>query len=439
MSVEDVCDPQSNRLSDLINLVLIKEKRARKQSCSEHGTENLSGYTAIVMKNESNYNQKRGDDEAQQNNEKHVMNSFIKKQNGWLPLYIYILFLMVSIDITAHFSALKLDTKQCSEPFISPIPNVHESVISNFRSSLVGEQIEAIAINNTINEACESLFDLAVFGDFVLYLYQSTVPLLGNFRPLSMYSTSLPPNFLSIFDQAPDIQYRHKFDYQSLNALLKERLTEIGFLALATNPKRISITKISRFLDKIKIAAHEIFDELLKVPNLTKEELKNGKSLASNVISTLSSRYIESIMKVTDSLRGIIIRSETIADQFVCYTIPRLFYLPITSFQMQCSFVLDPQCMIDPPWLQLNWLMPKVLELNYGRAYVNVKIQAWFQHQSTYNLVSRKDTGNNLHKTNYNIINPKNYFQCFDLFHTQLGLELHMVKYHKKYLINSFT
>ncbi|VDM69327.1 unnamed protein product [Strongylus vulgaris] len=142
---------------------------------------------------------------------------------------------------------------------------------------------------------------------------------MPTFSPLEEIEPStLPANFTTIFERSTPLQYRHRLDYNSFNSLLLNRLPENGLHALTLDSRHVSMLKITKFVDTVKEAVEEICEELRNRNTLSKAEIKKEIDLSNEVQQLITSRYVETMMKMADACgeaRDVPI--SLIADRFV--------------------------------------------------------------------------------------------------------------------------
>ncbi|RCN27275.1 hypothetical protein ANCCAN_26992, partial [Ancylostoma caninum] len=136
--------------------------------------------------------------------------------------------------------------------------------------------------------------------------------------------STLPANFTTIFERSTPLQFRHRLDYNSFNSMLLNRLPENGLHALTLDLRKVSMLKITKFVDTVKEAVEEICEELRTRRTLSKAEIKKEIDLSGEVQQLITSRYVESMMKMADACseaRDVPIH--VIADRFVGFMCAR--------------------------------------------------------------------------------------------------------------------
>ncbi|KHJ88737.1 hypothetical protein OESDEN_11466, partial [Oesophagostomum dentatum] len=196
--------------------------------------------------------------------------------------------LVVAVDFTSSFVPIKRDNNRCAEPITLPACNRGEAVSLAVYSSDTAEVLNALALDIIIGEASAlSAVNLATFAHFVLNLFDPVGPI---FAPLEdIEPSTLPPNFTTIFERATPLQYRHRLDYNSFNTMLLNRLPENGLHALTLDSRRVSMLKITKFVDTIKEAVEDICEELRNRKNLSKSEIKKEIDLSGEVQQLITS------------------------------------------------------------------------------------------------------------------------------------------------------
>ncbi|KHJ78598.1 hypothetical protein OESDEN_21779 [Oesophagostomum dentatum] len=183
--------------------------------------------------------------------------------------------LVVAVDFTSSFVPIKRDNNRCAEPITLPACNRGEAVSLAIYSSDTAEVLNALALDIIIGEASAPLEDIE--------------------------PSTLPPNFTTIFERATPLQYRHRLDYNSFNTMLLNRLPENGLHALTLDSRKVSMLKITKFVDTIKEAVEDICEELRNRKNLSKAEIKKEIDLSGEVQQLITSRYVETMMKMADA------------------------------------------------------------------------------------------------------------------------------------------
>ncbi|ETN68337.1 hypothetical protein NECAME_15876, partial [Necator americanus] len=227
--------------------------------------------------------------------------------------------LVVAVDVTSSFTPIKRDNNRSAEPITLPTCNRGESVATEVYSSDSAEVLNALALDIIIREASAlSAVNLATFAHFVLNLFDPVKPV---FTPLEdVEPSTLPANFTTIFERATPLQFRHRLDYNSFNSMLLNRLPENGLHALTLDLPKVSMLKITKFVDTVKEAVEEICAELSTRKTLSKAEIKREIDLSGEVQQLITSRYVETMMKMADACNEARdVPPSVIADRFVCF------------------------------------------------------------------------------------------------------------------------
>ncbi|RCN25538.1 hypothetical protein ANCCAN_28749, partial [Ancylostoma caninum] len=231
--------------------------------------------------------------------------------------------LVVAVEVTSSFVPVKRDNNRSAEPITLVTGNVGEPASLAVYSSDSAEVLNALALDIIIGEASAlSAVNLATFAQFVLNLFDPVMPI---FAPLDdVEPSTLPANFTTIFERSTPLQFRHRLDYNSFNSMLLNRLPENGLHALTLDLRKVSMLKITKFVDTVKEAVEEICEELRTRRTLSKAEIKKEIDLSGEVQQLITSRYVESMMKMADACseaRDVPIH--VIADRFVGFMCAR--------------------------------------------------------------------------------------------------------------------
>ncbi|KIH64040.1 hypothetical protein ANCDUO_05654 [Ancylostoma duodenale] len=99
--------------------------------------------------------------------------------------------------------------------------------------------------------------------------------------------------------------------------MLLNRLPENGLHALTLDLRKVSMLKITKFVDTVKEAVEEICEELRTRKTLSKAEIKREIDLSGEVQQLITSRYVESMMKMADACgEARDVPTHVIADRF---------------------------------------------------------------------------------------------------------------------------
>ncbi|KAK6055414.1 hypothetical protein COOONC_07083 [Cooperia oncophora] len=224
---------------------------------------------------------------------------------------------VVAVEVTTSFVPTKRDDERSADPIILPTCNFEKVISETMFSSDSAEILNALALDIIINEASAlSTVNMATFAQFVFNLFEPTTPIFGEL--VDIEPSNLPANFTTIFELASPHQFRHRLDYSSFNAMLMNRLPENGLHALTLDSRRVSMLKITKFVDTVKEAVSEICEELRTRRTLSKGEIQTEKDLSSEVQHLITSRYVETMMKLADAChKAKNVPAQVIADRFM--------------------------------------------------------------------------------------------------------------------------
>ncbi|KAK6029085.1 hypothetical protein OSTOST_04814 [Ostertagia ostertagi] len=202
--------------------------------------------------------------------------------------------LVVAVEVTSSFVPVKRDNERSADPVTLPTYNFTEPATKTVFSSDSAEILNALALEIIIREASAlSTVNMATFAQFVFNLFEPITPVFG--KLVDIEPSNLPANFTTIFELASPLQFRHRLDYNSFNNMLMNRLPENGLHALTLDSRKVSMLKITKFVDTIKEAVSEICEELRTRRTLSKAEIQAEKDLSSEVQHLITSRYVETI------------------------------------------------------------------------------------------------------------------------------------------------
>ncbi|CAJ0591337.1 unnamed protein product [Cylicocyclus nassatus] len=367
--------------------------------------------------------------------------------------------LVVDDEITASFVPIKLDNNRSAE---TTLPDCNrEDVSSRFSSSDIAEMLDALALDIIIGEASAlSAVNLATFAQFVLNLFD---PVMPYFAPLEdIEPSTLPANFTTIFELATPLQYRHRLDYNSFNSMLLNRLPENGLLALTLDSHHVSMLKITKFVDTVKEAVVEICEELRNRRTLSKAEIKKEIDLSGEVQVIITSRYVETMMKMADVCgQARDVPLPVIADRFHLLLCGWQCFLQqggVLRVRLQLCPGRSHPAIVD---ITTAWLDKIDTILSRAQATKSMRTSAfavslaqektivskvWHQMASHTSascedgsfiyceeckLYFRNEDTDFIHKRVFHQ-KSRECEECYDMFHTLLGLDLHMVGSHKR-------
>ncbi|VDO25836.1 unnamed protein product [Haemonchus placei] len=224
--------------------------------------------------------------------------------------------LVVAVEVTSSFVPVKRDNERSANPITLPTYNFAEAATTTIFSSDSAEILNALALEIIINEASAlSTVNMATFAQFVFNLFEPVTPIFG--KLIDIEPSNLPANFTTIFERASPLQFRHRLDYNSFNTMLMNRLPENGLHALTLDSRKVSMLKITKFVDTIKESVSEICEELRTRRTLSKGEIQTEKDLSSEVQHLITSRYVETMMKLADAChKAKNVPAKVIADRF---------------------------------------------------------------------------------------------------------------------------
>ncbi|VDM54513.1 unnamed protein product [Angiostrongylus costaricensis] len=195
----------------------------------------------------------------------------------------------VAENTTASFVPIKIDNNRSAETFTLPTCNWGEAIKAAVRSSDSTEILNALALGIIIKEASVlSPVNLAAFAQLVFNL-------LGVETSINIFG----------------------LDYNSFSSMLIGRLPENGLHALTLDSRKVSMLKITKFIDTITEAVDEVCEQLRTRNDLSKGEMEIEKDLSSDVHQLITSRYVETMMKLADKCNEAVdVHLEVIADRF---------------------------------------------------------------------------------------------------------------------------
>ncbi|KAE9419490.1 hypothetical protein Angca_001449, partial [Angiostrongylus cantonensis] len=224
----------------------------------------------------------------------------------------------VAENTTASFVPIKLDNNRSAETFILPTCNWGEAIKAAVCSSDSAEILNALALGIIIKEASVlSLVNLATFAQLVFNLLGvgTSTNIFG--KLMDGGASTLPANFTTIFERTTPLQLRHRLDYNSFSSMLIGRLPENGLHALTLDSRKVSMLKITKFIDTITEAVDEVCEQLRTRNDLSKGEIEIEKDLSSDVHQLITSRYVETMMNLADKCNEAVgVPLEVIADRF---------------------------------------------------------------------------------------------------------------------------
>ncbi|WKY10823.1 hypothetical protein Q1695_002854 [Nippostrongylus brasiliensis] len=365
--------------------------------------------------------------------------------------------LVVAVDITESLECMKRDNKRIADPITLPACNWGENATLSICSSDSAEILNALALDIIICEASLlSTVNMATFAQFVLNLLDPVVPVFG--KLVDIEPSTLPAKFTTIFELASPLQFRHRLDYSSFNTMLLNRLPENGLHALTLDSRKVSMLKITKFVDTIKEAVGEML-------------IMEGNSVASQDLSAevqriITSRYVESMMKLADACNTAQdVSSQTVADRF---------YLLLCGWNcfLQQGGALRVRLQLSPnrskpeivditmAWLdQIDAILSRAQATLSTRTSAfavslaqekNVMSKIWekmaaqtsprAEHES---YIHCKECNLYFHNEDTDFMHNRVFHQksreceeCYDMFHTLLGLDLHMVGNHKRSFVS---
>ncbi|EYB88403.1 hypothetical protein Y032_0248g98 [Ancylostoma ceylanicum] len=369
--------------------------------------------------------------------------------------------LVVAVEVTSSFVPVKRDNNRSAEPITLPTYNVGEPVSLAVYSSDSAEVLNALALDIIIGEASAlSAVNLATFAQFVLNLFDPVMPI---FAPLAdVEPSTLPANFTTIFERSTPLQFRHRLDYNSFNSMLLNRLPENGLHALTLDLRKVSMLKITKFVDTVKEAVEEICEELRTRKTLSKAEIKREIDLSGEVQQLITSRYVESMMKMADACsEARDVPTHVIADRFhllLCGWTCFLQQGGVLRVRLQlCPGRSHPGIVdITTAWLdQIDTVLSRAQATKSMRTSAfavslaqekTIVSKVWYQmasHTSTScedgsyifceecKLYFRNEDTDFIHNRVFHQ-KSRECEECYDMFHTLLGLDLHMVGSHKR-------
>lgn len=374
--------------------------------------------------------------------------------------------LVVAVEVSASFEAVKRDNRRCADPFTLPTCNREEASTSTIFSTDSAEILNALALDIIIQEASAlSTVNMATFAQFVFNLFEPVTPTFGKLAEPE--PSTLPPNFTTIFELASPLQFRHRLDYSSFNTMLMNRLPENGLLALTLDSRKVSMLKITKFVDTIKEAVVEICEELRTKRNLSKGEIEAEKDLSAEVQHLITSRYVETMMKLADECnKSRNVDPKVIADRFhllLCGWNCFLQQGGALRVRLQLSPGRSNPGIVDitTAWLdQIDTILSRAQATLSTRTSAfavslaqekNVMTKIWQKMAAQTSPIASADTF--IHCTDCNLYfhNEDTDFmhnrvfhqksreceECYDMFHTLLGLDLHMVGCHKRTFVSN--
>ncbi|EPB70547.1 hypothetical protein ANCCEY_10356 [Ancylostoma ceylanicum] len=342
----------------------------------------------------------------------------------------------VAVEVTSSFVPVKRDNNRSAEPITLPTYNVGEPVSLAVYSSDSAEVLNALALDIIIGEASAPLADVE--------------------------PSTLPANFTTIFERSTPLQFRHRLDYNSFNSMLLNRLPENGLHALTLDLRKVSMLKITKFVDTVKEAVEEICEELRTRKTLSKAEIKREIDLSGEVQQLITSRYVESMMKMADACsEARDVPTHVIADRFhllLCGWTCFLQQGGVLRVRLQlCPGRSHPGIVdITTAWLdQIDTVLSRAQATKSMRTSAfavslaqekTIVSKVWYQmasHTSTScedgsyifceecKLYFRNEDTDFIHNRVFHQ-KSRECEECYDMFHTLLGLDLHMVGSHKR-------
>ncbi|KAL6741887.1 hypothetical protein Aduo_015098 [Ancylostoma duodenale] len=369
--------------------------------------------------------------------------------------------LVVAVEVTSAFVPIKRDNNRSAEPITLVTGNVGEPASLAVYSSDSAEVLNALALDIIIGEASAlSAVNLATFAQFVLNLFDPVMPI---FAPLDdVEPSTLPANFTTIFERSTPLQFRHRLDYNSFNSMLLNRLPENGLHALTLDLRKVSMLKITKFVDTVKEAVEEICEELRTRKTLSKAEIKREIDLSGEVQQLITSRYVESMMKMADACgEARDVPTHVIADRFhllLCGWTCFLQQGGVLRVRLQlCPGRSHPGIVdITTAWLdQIDTVLSRAQATKSMRTSAfavslaqekTIVSKVWYQmasHTTTScadgsylfckecKLYFRNEDTDFIHNRVFHQ-KSRECEECYDMFHTLLGLDLHMVGSHKR-------
>ncbi|KAK5974857.1 hypothetical protein GCK32_004650 [Trichostrongylus colubriformis] len=373
--------------------------------------------------------------------------------------------LVVAVELIASFVPTKRDNKRSAEPITLWTCNFAEVSTTAIFSSDSAEILNALALEIITSEASTlSTVNMATFAQFVFNLFDPVSPIFGKLSNIE--PSTLPANFTTIFELASPLQFRHRLDYSSFNTMLMNRLPESGLHALTLDSRKVSMLKITKFVDTIKESVAEICEELRTRRTLSKGEIQTEKDLSSEVQHLITSRYVETMMKLADAChKAPNVPAQVIADRFhllLCGWNCFLQQGGALRVRLQLSPMRSHPGIVDvtTAWLdQIDGVLSRAQATLSTRTSAfavslaqekNVMKKIWqkmasqtsptckdgsYIHCAECNLYFHNEDTDFMHNR---ILHQKSREceECYDMFHTLLGLDLHMVGCHKRSFVS---
>ncbi|KAJ1352776.1 hypothetical protein KIN20_009202 [Parelaphostrongylus tenuis] len=369
---------------------------------------------------------------------------------------------VVAVNMTASLSAVKRDSDRCADPLVLPTCNRGEAIQATVRSSDSAEILNGLALGIIIKEA-SILFtvNMATFAQLVFNLLgmETSCDIFGKLVDGGL--STLPANFTTIFERKTPLQFRHRLDYSSFNKLLMSRLPENGLRALILDFRKVSMLKITSFVDKIAEAVDEVHDKFTTRDGLSKRDIEIERDLSAEVQQLIASRYVETMTKLADACNlAPNIPLEVIAGRFHLLLYGwdsflqqggvlrvRLQLCPGTLFKSEEAIVATTTSWLDKIDTVLSrayaTLSTRTSALAVSLAQEkNVMNKIWhimamqttssrddksYSYCSECKLYFHDEDTDFMHDTVFHR-KSRECEECYDMFHTLLGLDLHMIK-----------
>ncbi|KAJ1370410.1 hypothetical protein KIN20_032125 [Parelaphostrongylus tenuis] len=372
----------------------------------------------------------------------------------------------VAVNMTASFTAVKRDNDRCADPLVLTTCNRGEAIQATVCSSDSAEILNSLALGIIIKEASVlSTVNLATFAQLVFNLLglETSCDIFGKLVDGGV--STLPASFTTIFERTTPLQFRHRLDYSSFSELLMSRLPENGLHALTLDFRKVSMLKITSFVDTIAEAVDEVCDELTTLDGLSKRDIETEKDLSAEVRQLIASRYVETMTKLADACNlAPNVPIEVIAGRF------HLLLYGWDSFLQQggvlrvrlqlCTGTLSKSeegiVAITTSWLdKIDTVLSRAYATLSTRTSAfavslaqekNVMNKIW--HKMAMQTTSSRDDKSYsycsecklyFHNEDTDFMHNRVFHhksreceECYDMFHTLLGLDLHMVGRHKR-------